>query len=129
MRLLVAESDRALATFLERGFRAENYVVDLASDGSIALELAQEQPYDAAILDLNLPQCDGLSVLRHARASGQQFPILILSNRTRPEDRAGSRSGCRRFGAEALRVRGAFGARARAAAARLRAHPGRRAAH
>jgi DNA-binding response OmpR family regulator len=87
MRLLVAESDPALATFLQRGFSAERYSVDLTADGEEAQALAQQRQYDAAILDLNLLPCDGLAVLRQVRANGQQFPILILTNRTRPEDR------------------------------------------
>jgi DNA-binding response OmpR family regulator len=87
MRILVAESDSALGTFLQRGFDAEHYVVDLTADGKEATSMAQKQNYDAAILDLNLPDADGLEVLRDVRARQQQLPILILTTRTRPEDR------------------------------------------
>ena len=84
MRFLVAEHDPALGTFLQRSFVANDYAVDLATDGDQAMSMAQERPYDAAILDLNLPLQDGLSVLRSVRASQQKLPILILTNRTRP---------------------------------------------
>jgi DNA-binding response OmpR family regulator len=87
MRLLVAESDPALGTFLLQGFDAEKYAVDLTASGKEAESMAQERHYDAAILDLNLPQPDGLDVLRHVRAQRQQLPILILTNHARPEDR------------------------------------------
>jgi two-component system copper resistance phosphate regulon response regulator CusR len=84
MRILVAEHDPALGTFLQRSFMANDYAVDLATDGEQARSMAQERRYDAAILDLNLPLQDGLDVLRAVRASQQLLPILILTNRTRP---------------------------------------------
>jgi two-component system copper resistance phosphate regulon response regulator CusR len=88
MRVLVAESDRALGTYLERSFGAENYAVDLAASADQAKTLVQAHEYDAAILDLNLPREEELGVLRHVRAKRQRLPILALTNRTRPEDRA-----------------------------------------
>jgi DNA-binding response OmpR family regulator len=87
MRILVAESDPALGAFLRQGFDAENYAVDLAADSEDAKRMARDRDYDAAILDLNLAQPGGLDLLRSVRASRQQLPILILTNRTRPEDR------------------------------------------
>ena len=87
MRILVAENDPALARFLERGFDAEKYAVDLATDQEEAKCLAQERNYDAAILDLNFPGPDSLDILRTVRAKQQQLPILILTSRTRPEER------------------------------------------
>jgi len=88
MRLLVAESDPALGTFLQRGFDAEHYAVDLAANGEEAKSLAHERNYDTAILDLNLPQEGDLDLLRAVRAGRQELPIVILTNRTQPEDRA-----------------------------------------
>ncbi|MBZ5503367.1 MAG: response regulator transcription factor [Acidobacteriia bacterium] len=88
MRILVAESDPALGMFLRRGFDAEHYAVDLTADGEEAKSLAQQRNYDTAILDLNLPREGDLDVLRSVRAGRQELPILILTNRTRPEDRA-----------------------------------------
>jgi DNA-binding response OmpR family regulator len=88
MRILVAESDPALGTFLQRGFDAEHYVVDLAADGEAVMRMTLQQNYDAAILDLNLPPLNSLDVLRDIRAKQQELPILILASATRPEDRA-----------------------------------------
>jgi two-component system copper resistance phosphate regulon response regulator CusR len=87
MRILVAESDTALGTFLQRSFGAEDYGVDLTADGEEAKSMAQQQVYDAAILDVNLPSPGILEVVRDVRAKRQLLPILVLSNRTRPEDR------------------------------------------
>jgi DNA-binding response OmpR family regulator len=87
MRLLVAESDEALSVFLRQGLEAEHYAVDVARDGAGAMELASASEYDLVILDLNLPGLDGLDVLRRLRARGASFPILILTNKNRVEDR------------------------------------------
>ena len=88
MRILVAEQDQALGTFLERSFDAENYAVDLAADGEAAKAMAVAQEYDAAIFDLNLAAPDGMDILRQVRLRRETLPILVLSNRTRPEERA-----------------------------------------
>ena len=87
MRILVAESDTALGTFLQRGFDAEDYVVDLTADGEEAKSMAHEQEYDAAILDVNLSRPNILNVVRELRARRQHLPILVLSSRGRSEDR------------------------------------------
>jgi chemotaxis protein MotB len=87
MRLLVAESDAALGAFLCQGLEAENYGVEVALDGVGALESAASQRHDLLILDLNLPQLDGLEVLRQLRARQAGLPILILTNKSRVEDR------------------------------------------
>lgn len=88
MRILVAEEDQALGTFLERSFDAENYSVDLAADGDAAKAMAGAAEYDAAIFDLNLTSADAMEVLRHVRRQKETLPILVLSNRGRPEERA-----------------------------------------
>ncbi|HUO35015.1 MAG TPA: response regulator transcription factor, partial [Candidatus Acidoferrum sp.] len=87
MRLLLAENDPALGTFLQKGFDAENYLVDLTQDAEEAKNLVDGQKYDLAILDLNLAPMDGLSMLREVRSRGGGLPILILSSRGRLEDR------------------------------------------
>ena len=87
MRILVAESDVALGLFLEREFRAENYAVDLAGDANEAKTLARERHYDAALLDLNLPQPEGFEMLRNVRSAQEQLPILILATRGSAEER------------------------------------------
>ncbi|MFY9531747.1 MAG: response regulator [Candidatus Acidiferrales bacterium] len=87
MRLLVAENDAALGTFLCRGLDAEHYAVDLAADGEEAERLTDEHDYDLVILDLSLPRRDGMEVLKHVRAHQAHPPILILTGRARLEDR------------------------------------------
>lgn len=87
MRILVAESDPALGAFLLQAFSAEDHVVDLASDGAAVARIAHARDYDAAILDLHLLQPDGLGLLRDLRARRPHLPILILTSRSRPEDR------------------------------------------
>ena len=88
MRILVAEEDQALGTFLERSFDAENYSVEIAADGNAAKAMAESRAYDAAIFDLNLTSAEGMEVLRHVRRQKETLPILVLSNRGRPEERA-----------------------------------------
>jgi two-component system, OmpR family, copper resistance phosphate regulon response regulator CusR len=88
MRILVAESDAALGTFLQRGFTDEHYDVELTANAQAAKLLAQEHKFDAVILDLNLPHIDGLEILRDIRTKHPQIPILILASRTRPEEHA-----------------------------------------
>jgi DNA-binding response OmpR family regulator len=87
MRLLVVESDPALGKFLVQGFRAEHYEVDLATEREKAPSMVQEGGYEAAILDLNLAQPEGLDVLQKVRAKQSQLPILILTRPDRLEDR------------------------------------------
>ncbi|MFZ3214524.1 MAG: response regulator [Candidatus Acidiferrales bacterium] len=87
MRLLVAEYDPALATFLHTSFDEEHYVVDLTRDGEDAKRWVEERTYDLAILDLNLAQDEGTQVLQHIRAKRQKLPILILSSRNRADER------------------------------------------
>lgn len=89
MRLLLAENDPALAAFLQRGFDAENYLVDWTREPEEAKTLVNSQKYDLAILDLNLnlSPLDGLTVLREVRSRGGGLPILILASRGRLESR------------------------------------------
>jgi DNA-binding response OmpR family regulator len=87
MRILIAEDDEALAKFVRQGLEAENYVVDSVLDGEQARIQATERDYGVVILDLNLPKLDGVSVLRHLRLKKPSLPVLILTQRTKVEDR------------------------------------------
>lgn len=87
MRILIAEDDEALARFVCQGLEAEHYSVDVVSDGEQARTAATEFEYDVVILDLNLPKLDGVSVLRHLRSKKPSVPVLVLTQRTRVEDR------------------------------------------
>ena len=77
----------ALATFLQRSFDTEHYAVEVTQEGSETESMVQDQEFDLTILDLNIAHPDGLEVLQHIRAARSQLPILVLSNKNRPEDR------------------------------------------
>ena len=87
MRILIAEDDDALAKFVRQGLETEHYSVDVFKDGEQARAAATESEYDLVILDLNLPKLDGVSVLRHLRVKKPSVPVLVLTQRTRVEDR------------------------------------------
>jgi heavy metal response regulator len=81
MRILLIEDERKVASFLQRGLGAEHYSVDVAYDGEEGLARLCNGPYDLVILDVMLPQRDGLAVLREARQRGVQTPVLLLTAR------------------------------------------------
>ncbi len=81
MRILVVEDEPTLNAQLAEGLRAAGYAVDEADNGLDAQHLGGHDSFDAVILDLGLPQRDGLSVLQHWRAAGRTMPVLILTAR------------------------------------------------
>lgn len=87
MRALIIEDDRAIADFVARGLREAGFAVDVAADGENGLALALSQPPDVAVIDLMLPQRDGLSVIDELRRRGRSTPVLILSARRSVDDR------------------------------------------
>src|SRR5678816_4549339 len=87
MRFLLVEDDVALAASLARGLREQAYAVDVAADGEDALFQASISPYDAIILDVNLPKIDGFTVCRRIRQSESAVRILMLTARGNTEDR------------------------------------------
>jgi len=87
MRLLVAEDDARLADLLDRSLREQGYAVDVCADGDRALYLAAVNEYDALVLDVGLPRCDGLAVSRELRRRGKRVPILMLTARDGVPDR------------------------------------------
>ena len=87
MRILIVEDDEALARFVRQGLEGEHYTVDAFEDGEQSLSAALACDYEAVILDLNLPKLDGVAVLRQLRMKKPSLPILILTQRTRVEDR------------------------------------------
>ncbi len=90
MRILVVEDDAPLANFVRKGLEAEHYAVDVASDGELARQMALETGYDLVVLDLNLPKLDGISVLNAIRPQKPSLPVLVLTARSRIEDRVQS---------------------------------------
>ena len=87
MRLLVVEDDAKLAAVMRQGLREHGFVVDVAADGSIGLEMGLAGMYDAIVLDLLLPRLNGLDVLKELRARKIPAPVLMLSARGALEDR------------------------------------------
>ena len=87
MRVLVAEDDQVIADFVSQGLREAGYAVDVAATGKEALRKALDGGYDAAVMDVMLPELDGLSVIEQLRAKKQQMPVLILSARHTVDDR------------------------------------------
>jgi DNA-binding response OmpR family regulator len=87
MRLLVVEDAPDIATLLMLAFHVDGYAVDTAANGEQALELAAVHEYDVAILDLGLPDIDGLEVCRRLRADLPKLLIIILTARAEFEQR------------------------------------------
>jgi len=81
MRCLVVEDDPDIQADLARGLEAAGFTVDVSGDGESAWYRGDVEDYDAAVLDLGLPQLDGLSVLRRWRAAGRAFPVIVVSAR------------------------------------------------
>ncbi len=83
MRLLVVEDDPDLNRQLVLALEDAGYVTDKAFDGEEGFFLGETEPYDAVILDLGLPEIDGVTVLERWRRLGKTFPVLILTARDR----------------------------------------------
>jgi DNA-binding response OmpR family regulator len=87
MRVLVVEDEKKTASFIRKALQAESFAVDVSHDGSEALLLASNTPFDAIVLDIMLPRRDGLSVLRQLRQQKNNTPVLLLSARGQVDER------------------------------------------
>ncbi len=87
MRILVVEDEEAIAAFLRQGLAEAGYAVDLASDGAEALHWIAIAEYDVIVLDVMLPELDGLAVCQEVRRAGVRTPVLMLTARDAIEDR------------------------------------------
>jgi len=111
MKVLVVEDDRRLSDMLVAMLQESGFVCDVAYDGNTAHELGSTEFYDAAVLDLGLPELDGISVLQAWRDGGCAMPVLILTARGRwSEKLAGFNAGAddyvtKPFEAEEVSVR------------------------
>jgi DNA-binding response OmpR family regulator len=85
-RILIAEDEARIASFLEKGLRANGFTTEVASDGESALGLARTGRFDLLILDIGLPELDGFAVLRDLRAAGSPLPVVILTARDQVQD-------------------------------------------
>lgn len=87
MRLLVVDDEHDLAALIGRALERAGFAVDVAPDLAQTRDHLAVARYDSVILDLSLPDGDGLSLLRHLRSSGSTVPVLVLTARDAPEDR------------------------------------------
>lgn len=87
MRILVVEDDENLNRQLVTALTDAGYVVDSATDGEEGHFLGDTEPYDAVVLDIGLPQMDGISVLEAWRREGRAMPVLLLTARDRWSDK------------------------------------------
>jgi two-component system, OmpR family, response regulator len=87
MRLLLVEDDAKTASFILKGLKESGYAVDHVSDGETGLHMALSEPYDTAIIDVMLPQLDGLALIRQLRRKNNKLPVIILSARGSTDDR------------------------------------------
>ncbi len=87
MRLLLVEDDPLLQKNLKTHLLAENYSVDIASDGEQGLFQGTEYPYDAAIIDIGLPKLNGIELIKALRTKNILFPIIVLTARDSWQDK------------------------------------------
>lgn len=87
MRVLLVEDDRSLASGIKTALSRAAHAVDHVDSGAEALTFARDTPVDIVVLDLGLPDRDGLSVLRELRATGNTVPVLILTARDQLNDK------------------------------------------
>ncbi len=81
MRILLAEDDTKLGKHVQQALMAEGYAVDWATEGEEALWLAENYPFDVMILDIMMPQRDGINIVRTLRRKGITSPVLFMTAR------------------------------------------------
>jgi len=93
-RILIAEDEERIASFVEKGLRANGFTTLVVPDGVLAANAARDEDFDLLILDLGLPGQDGFDVLRTIRNRGERLPVVILTARDGVHDTvAGFESG------------------------------------
>jgi DNA-binding response OmpR family regulator len=92
-RVLIAEDEPRLSSFLEKGLRANGFVTTVVEDGAKAALMAQDDQFDLLVLDLGLPGKDGTRVLREVRACGHRMPVIILTARDDVSDKVAGLEG------------------------------------
>ena len=86
MRVLVVEDEKRLAAGLKNGLEADGFAVDVALNGTDGLWMAREEPYDAIVLDIMLPELNGHEICSQLRDAGIWTPILMLTARQSEDD-------------------------------------------
>ena len=87
MRVLLVEDDRMVGAAVAQALKDAAYAVDWVTDGKAAIEAAEVESYDVVLLDLGLPEADGLEILRRLRGQGRKLPVIIVTARDALDDR------------------------------------------
>lgn len=87
MRILLVEDEEKMARYLKKGLEESSYVVDLALNGTDGLHLATHETYDLIILDIMLPEYDGITILKNVRRAGICTPVLFLTAKDSTKDK------------------------------------------
>jgi DNA-binding response OmpR family regulator len=81
MRVLLVEDEHKISAYVKRGLEESGYAVDAVYTGREALDWAESAPYDLIVLDIMLPELDGLTVCSELRQRGERTPVLMLTAR------------------------------------------------
>lgn len=92
-RILIAEDEARIVSFLEKGLQSNGYTTIAVGTGTDAIALARDDAFDLLILDLGLPGADGHEVLRQVRGRGERLPIIVLTARSGVDDTVGVLEG------------------------------------
>ncbi|HEY9706834.1 MAG TPA: response regulator transcription factor [Oculatellaceae cyanobacterium] len=92
-RILIAEDEPRIASFLEKGLRSNGFTTTVVENGKDAISLVQNEDFDLLILDLGIPGKDGWTVLEELRGQGQQLPVIILTARDDVRDTVAALEG------------------------------------
>lgn len=92
-RILIAEDEERIVSFLEKGLRSNGYTTVAVGTGTDAIALARDDAFDLMLLDLGLPGADGHEVLRQVRGRGEQLPIIVLTARSGVDDTVSALEG------------------------------------
>lgn len=87
MRILIVEDEKRLATYIKKGLEENHLAVDVSYDGEDGLFMLNTNEYDLVVLDILLPKKNGLEILKEARKSGMNIPVLLLTAKDSVEDK------------------------------------------
>ena len=93
MRILIIEDEKSLADVIKKGLKEEGYAVDVAYNGEDGLFMAENEPFDIAILDIMLPIIDGITILKRIRKKGIKTSVIMLTARDALMDKVSGLDG------------------------------------
>lgn len=92
-RILIAEDEQRISSFVDKGLVAAGYTTQVVTDGAEAIDLVLSGGFDLLVLDIGLPSADGFEVMRRIRRAGATLPVIVLTARTSAEDTLASLEG------------------------------------